>query len=131
MEEELEDEEYGAESCEEEDDEEPMSEDNEVTWDRNVGNEDETIIKNMHQTEAPKKIEEMVRPETTEELHDQEMNSGSSKEEKEPFTVEMDSTEKAFEDEVEQDKINESDLAEQLRPCLSKPDENESERNED
>lgn len=90
MEEELEDEEYGAESCEEEDDQEPMSEDNEVTWDRNVGNEDETIIKNMHQTEAPKKIEEMVRPETTEELqpdNDQEMNSGSSKEEKESFTV--------------------------------------------
>jgi hypothetical protein len=37
-----------------------MSQDEEVTWDRN-GGEDETIIKNMHQTEAPKKIEEMVR----------------------------------------------------------------------
>lgn len=37
-----------------------MSEDNEVTWDRNAGDY-ETIIKNMHQTEAPKKIEEMVR----------------------------------------------------------------------
>lgn len=54
----------------------------------------------------------MMRPDTTEEaLAENILNIThelveSKTEEREPFTIEMDSTEKAFEDEVENDKIN-------------------------
>lgn len=54
----------------------------------------------------------MMRPDTTEEaLAENILNIThelveSKTEEREPFTIEMDSTEKAFEDEVENDQIN-------------------------